>query len=138
MNNAPTTVIPSTPGQVLADLYGAVAATDVAAAAACLHPEVVLHVPGTHPRAGDHVGIEAVLTFVADSVSGGGPVEQIEVVDLLSGNDHAAALCEIDGLEDGVVTMHNRTVHLMRFEDGLIREVWFHNWDQGVVDAFWG
>ena len=37
-----------------------------------------------------------------------------------------------------VAALDNSTVHLARVESGRIAEIWFHNFDQQAVDAFWG
>jgi len=33
--------------------------------------------------------------------------------------------------------LHNRTVHALRVDDGRTAEIWFHNFAQTSVDAFW-
>ena len=136
MNDMTTATIPSTT-EVLTELYTAIGTGDLQAAEALLHPDVVLHVPGAHPAAGDHTGPEAVIAFTVRATTGTERVEQIEVLDLLGGSTHAAALCNAEGYRDGEHVMHNRTLHLYRIEGGLVRDIWFHNWDQSVVDAFW-
>ena len=134
---ATATVTAETPAEVLGAVYAALGAGDLAAAAARLHPDVVLHVPGTHAAAGDHVGSTAVLAFIERALGGTERVERIEVLDLLGGAEHAAVLCNAEGYRDGVHAMHNRTLHLVRVLDGSVRDIWFHNWDQSVVDDFW-
>jgi ketosteroid isomerase-like protein len=95
-------------------------------------------VPGSNPVAGDHVGLDAILEFVltTQSILGTGS-EGLRLVDLTAGATHATAICEVTGQRAGRPVMHNRTVHILRIDDGRIAEIWFHNFDQTTVDAFW-
>lgn len=126
-----------TAAELLAGLYQAVACGDLDAARRHLHPDVVLHVPGRQPLSGDHSGVDAVLAFVAASSTTAGRTEKIEVLDVLDGAEHAAAYCHVTGERDGRSMLENRTLHLFRVAGGQIAEIWFHNWDQEAVDAFW-
>ena len=123
--------------ELLAGLYTAIATADVAAAHALLAPDVVLHVPGTHPMAGDHEGRDAVLAFAAASSTLADRTEDVDIIDMLEGTAHAAALCLVTGRREGRVALVNRTVHLFRVEGQRLAEIWFHNWDQQATDAFW-
>lgn len=127
------------PAAVAAAFYEAYLADDVAAASAFLAPDVVLHVPGSNPVSGDHVGLDGILGWVlaSQAITAEGTVST-RVVDLTGGATHATVICEVTGDRPGRATMHNRTVHVLRVDDGLIAEIWFHNWDQPSVDAFWG
>ena len=119
--------------------YDAVSNGDVAGALGALDPDIVLHVPGRHPLAGDHHGTDGVLDFVVRSRELTVDGERIEVLDLLAGRSHVAALCRVTAERPDGRTLDNRTVHLMRTgADGRIVETWLHNADQHVVDAFWG
>jgi uncharacterized protein len=122
---------------VVVGLYTALLSGDRSAAHAVLHPDAVLHVPGGHPLAGDHEGRDAVLAFVAASSMAADRSEQVDVLDLLEGETHVAALCLVTGLRDARPSLENRTVHLFRIDGHRIVEIWFHNWDQAAVDAFW-
>ena len=133
-----TTNTPTRSTDVVARFYRAVREDDVEAALAALSPDVVLHVPGTHPLAGEHRGTDGLLGFVLGcrEVATGG--EQTEVLDLLEGEDHVAALCRVTAERSDGAVLDNRTVHLLHTDAaGLISEIWFHNWDQPGVDAFW-
>ena len=56
---------------------------------------------------------------------------------MLAGADHVAVYLDVRGERDGRVDLENRTIHLFRIADGRVAEIWFHNWDQRAVDAFW-
>ena len=118
--------------------YDAVRTGDVEGALGTLHPDVVLHVPGIHPLAGQHRGPQGVLDFVLRSRELTTNGEDIEVVDLLAGGSHVAALCRVTANRSDGRALDNRTVHLMRTSsDGRIAEIWFHNANQDEVNAFW-
>jgi uncharacterized protein len=111
---------------------------DAAGATALLAQDVVLHVPGRHPLAGDYHGREGLARFAAQSlrVTHGG--ERLALLDVLAGDRFVAALCRVEATGRGPTALDNRTLHLARVESGHIAEIWFHNFDQHAVDAFWG
>ena len=126
-----------TPTDAVLGVYRAVLGGDPAAATDLLAADAVLHIPGRQPLAGDHHGRDAVLEAVAGHSHRAGRTERIEIRDVLAGADHVAVYCDVHGERDGRVALENRTIHLFRLVDGRIAEIWFHNWDQGRVDAFW-
>jgi ketosteroid isomerase-like protein len=105
---------------------------------ALLSDDVVLHVPGRHQLAGDYRGPQGVAQFAAASRAVAVDGEQTEVVDVLEGHTFVAALCRVQARRPGNVALDNSTLHLARVESGRIAEIWFHNFDQHAVDAFWG
>jgi uncharacterized protein len=126
-----------TPGEVATDLYQAFGAGDLAALKAHLADDVVLHVPGHQPLTGEHHGPDGFVQFLLASRAATQDGERVELVDVLGGARYAAGYCRITGERDDRQPLDNTTVHLMRIEAGLVREVWFHNWDQDNVDQFW-
>jgi hypothetical protein len=56
----------------------------------------------------------------------------------MAGREFVAALCLVEGKQIGREALVNRTVHVAKVESGQITEIWFHNFDQHAVDAFWG
>ena len=135
MNN--TTTEAKLVTEVALQLYAAVQRGDVTAALDALHPEVELHVPGTHPLAGAHRGPDAVLGFVAAARERTDDGEHIEVIDVLASDRHVAVLCEVRATRAGRRPLHNRTVHLLRVADDRIAEIWLHNFDDLSVNDFW-
>jgi len=127
----------TSPADVARRLYDAVGTGDLVAASAWLAEDVVLHVPGTHPLAGDHVGLDGFARFLAESaaVTDGG--EDIEVVDVLGGEHHAAVYCHVTATRPGRAPLDNMTVHLLAVRDGRVVEAWLHNRDDAAVSAFW-
>jgi ketosteroid isomerase-like protein len=125
------------PAEVVADVYRAFATDDVVAMRAHLADDVLLHVPGDQPLTGDHRGPDGVIQFFTASRALTEDGERIELIDVLGGARYAAGYCRITGERAGREPLDNTTVHLMRVEAGLVREIWFHNWDQDNVDQFW-
>lgn len=125
-----------TDADVVRNFYACLRAGDAPGAARLLSPEVILHVPGRHPLAGDYRGPTGLFEFAASSrrIAAGG--DQTELVDVLSGSQFVAALCRVRATRPGS-TLDNQTIHLAKIESGRIVEIWFHNFDQHAVDAFW-
>ena len=123
--------------EVVLAVYGAIASGELEAARPALHPEVTLHVPGTHPLAGVHVGPDALFGFVLSSrhLTEGG--EQIELVDVLRGDRHVGVYCTVRASRPGRAPLVNPTIHLVRLEDGLVAEIWLRNFDDLSVNDFW-
>ena len=132
-----TTIQDTTPTDLVLGIYRAVVAGDPAAAALALADDAILHVPGRQPLAGDHHGREAVLAAIAGHSNRAGRTERLEIRDVLAGADHVAVYLDVRGERDGRVDLENRTIHLFRIAAGRVAEIWFHNWDQRAVDAFW-
>ena len=127
----------TTDRELVVTLYRAVAEGDVALAAAALDDDVTLHVPGTHPLAGDHRGPEAVLAFAAATRALTDDGEQIEILDVLVGERYVAVAARVRATRAGRTPLDNRTVHLLRLDGGRVAEIWLHNFDDLTVSDFW-
>jgi ketosteroid isomerase-like protein len=134
---ASTTPVARAHTDVAVGLYGAVARGDLDAAVDYLADDVVLHVPGSHPLAGDHRGRAGFQRFLADSRSLTEAGEQVELIDLMQGRDHVAVYCRVRAERAGRPPLDNTTVHVLRIDNGRVAEAWFHNWDDASVARFW-
>ena len=102
-------------------------------------PDVVFHVPGRHPLAGDHSGVDAVRRYlgaVAEVLGGSGGFTVLSCfTDPVSGEvlvEGSAWYAEIGG------SPQVRTVvHLLRIVDGRLAELWEHPFEPRVEDQFW-
>jgi ketosteroid isomerase-like protein len=138
MNNMTEPVAPTTsPGEVTMALYAALLTNQLDEARRYAHDDVVLHVPGTHPLSGEHHGPDALVRFVEASRERTESGEQIEVLDVLEGVDHAAAYLRVTAERAGRAPLDNTTVHVLRLVEGRVAEVWLHNWDNTAVNEFW-
>jgi uncharacterized protein len=109
---------------------------DVEAVAALLHDDVVWHVPGTSPIAGDHAGRASVIAYFE---------RRRELADHTFVMHPKGALEDGDAvvqLVDGEATIGGEprtwsTAGVYRVEDGRIREVWLVPLDLAAFDAIW-
>jgi ketosteroid isomerase-like protein len=95
--------------------------------------DVVYHIPGRNPFAGDHRGKRAVLRlFEVDR----GASFRSEIHDVLANDRHAVALTRVRGEREGRI-LDDITVHVVHVSHGKITEAWFFPGDQAASDAFW-
>lgn len=123
--------------QIVTDLYRAVRDGDLVTASQFLDPEVVLRVPGTHPLAGEHRGRAAFARFSQQTRALTVDGEQIDILDILEGDDHTAVYCRVRAARDNGAELDNTTVHMLQIRDGVVTQAWLHNWDDVTVDRFW-
>jgi len=117
----------------------ALAAGDMAALAASLHPDVVWHQPGSHSLAGDHAGPDRVLALLGGFMqrSNGTFALQPTGQPMVNG-DLVSLPVAFSATSDGKADLRMTGVDLFRVADDLIAEVWLFSADQEVEDAFWG
>lgn len=96
-------------------------------------PDVVAHVPAV----GSLNGIDEVATFLLETGAKTDNGEHFELLDTLVGQRFAALYFRITAERAGREPLDNLTVHLARFVDDQIAEIWFHNFDGAAVAAFW-
>ena len=96
-------------------------------------PNVIAHVPAV----GDLEGVDALVGFLLETSAKAENGEHFELLDTLVGTNHAAFYFRITANRPGRPPLDNLTLHLARLEDGLIAEIWFHNFDGPAVAAFW-
>jgi hypothetical protein len=118
-------------------LYRAINDRDFAAAETCFAPDVLWHLPGASPIAGDHRGWAEIRDNFMSKL---GP---------LSGDTFRAELLDVGVGERFIVTVQRATAshrgkslditacQLMTVHDGLIHEVRGHYSDQQALDNFW-
>jgi ketosteroid isomerase-like protein len=101
-----------------------------------LHTEdVVMHVPGTGPVAGDHHGRDGIAAaFQKEAALLDGPPEFEDHDDL--GSDHHAVGLVIQRLRRGGRTLEGRQTIIAHVRDGKFSEIWFQPEDQTAYDAF--
>ena len=89
------------------------------------------------PRRGRSRGRRRPGRFLAETAAKADHGEHFELLDTLIGSDHAALYFRITASRHGRAPLDNLTLHLVRFENGQIAEIWFHNFDGPAVAAFW-
>lgn len=98
--------------------------------------DIVWHVAGTGPLAGDYEGAAEVigqLTKIAE-LSGGSARPQVH--DVLVSNDHTVVLVTISAERAGKQLQLN-LVHVIHAENGKAAEVWTHSADPAAAAQFW-
>jgi ketosteroid isomerase-like protein len=117
--------------------YEAFARKDWNAAGECFTDDVVWHLPGRSPIAGDYRGWNAIL---ADFFAMLGPRSngtfRAELVDVLVGEQVVAAFQHATGQRNGK-RLDLTACQVMSFRDGRIAEVRGHYADQYQLDEFW-
>ena len=123
----------------LTQFYDALAAGDLAAAAAGLTEDSVLHVPGRSTNTGTYTGRDAVLGFVGQASAATGGTLQLDVHRVLDDGEWGVALATYRATRpDREQPLENNLAHVARLRDGRIAESWLHSRDQYEVDEFWG
>jgi len=109
-------------------------ARDLATVEALVDAEVVWHVPGNHPQAGDLRGRDALMDFLTRVGELGFWLREHDVF----GNDaHVSALSEMGATRPGV-SVCTRVVSIFHFRDGRQVERWFYPEDQHAWNAIFG
>ena len=112
-------------------------AGDRDALAELIDDEVVWHVPGTGPLAGDIHGREAVLRWLERLHEVTHGTFTLQEHDVLGTDDHVVALSLTAAVQKGVgVKVH--VVSVFHFRDGRQRERWFHPADLAAWDRMLG
>ena len=118
--------------------YGAASrAGDRPAAFALFADDVVGHVPGRSPVAGEKRGKAAVVGYIEDAFARAHGDVTVELLDSLVGRDHIALLVR-ERLVAPDRTLDIRRANLYRVVDDRITEIWIFENDQYAVDEFFG
>jgi uncharacterized protein len=98
--------------------------------------DIVWHVAGTGPLAGDYEGAAQVMGLLGKiSALCSGPV-QPELHDVLVSDDHTVALTTIRAERAGKQLQLN-LVHVIHADNGKATEVWTHSSDPAAAAEFW-
>ena len=103
---------------------------------AVLDPEIVWHVPGHSPIAGDHRGPDAVLRYFTTRRELAGATMQMYPGAVLS-DEHAVVQLVNGSAELNGKSVEWRTVGVYRIEDGRVAEVWLVPLDLAEFDRIW-
>ena len=97
--------------------------------------DVVWHIGGRGPLAGDYRGKDEVLGFLAKTLEMTGGTFTLEIHDVLANDEHAVALVVARGEREGK-TLEDRQAHVLHIKDGKVTEYWGHPGDQYAIDEF--
>ena len=109
--------------QVLRNGYDAFARGDFEAIKATLADDIVWHVGGTSPFAGDYKGLDEVFGFFGKLGEVFDAPPSIEIHDVLANDDHAVALVT-NTAKKGGNTRTSQHTHVYHMKDGKAVEFW--------------
>jgi ketosteroid isomerase-like protein len=116
--------------------YDAFSKGDMDAIRATFADDIVAHIAGHSPIAGNYRGSDAVFEFFGKLFELSGGTFAVEVHSVLADDEHAAVLSKQTGQRDGK-TLAVDSVELFHFRDGKISEFWSLSPDQDAEDDFW-
>ena len=116
--------------------YAAYTSGDMDTVNELLADDVVWHVAGRSPLAGDYSGKEQVFGFFGKLQELSGGTATVEVHDLLADDEHGVAIVTEIATRDGE-THRSRTTHVLHLRDGKVTELWDAHVDQYSADEFW-
>jgi ketosteroid isomerase-like protein len=122
---------------VVRRLYRAVADRDFIVVESCFAEDVVWHLPGESPIAGDHHGWSQIRdNFMAKLGPLSGGTFRADLVDVAIGDLFVVAVQHATAAYAGK-SLDITACQLITVRDGLIHEVRGHYSDQEALDAFW-
>ena len=125
----------STPIETMQPYIAAARSGDFSAAYRFFSDDIVGHVPGRSPVAGELHGRDAVIGYIesARALSHGSDID-VELVDMLASDERVALIVrEVFHLADGDVEIGRANVY--RVQDGEITEIWIYEANQYEVDS---
>ncbi|MEX2394357.1 MAG: nuclear transport factor 2 family protein [Actinomycetota bacterium] len=116
--------------------YEAFARGDLQTVGQNITDDVVWHVGGRSPVAGDYKGQDEVFGLFGRLFELSEGTLKLDVHDILADDDHAVALVTMSADRNGK-HLDMRSVHVMNIQEGRTREFWAFDEDQAADDAFW-
>ncbi len=99
-------------------------------------PDIVWHIAGTGPLAGDYEGAAQVMGVLGKISELSGGTVRPQLHDVLVSDDHTVALTSIRAERAGRQLQLN-LVHVIHAENGKATEVWTHSSDPAAAAQFW-
>ena len=100
-----------------------------------IHQDVVWHIPYESWFSREVTNRAAALDFLQNLIDVTGGTFILEDVHISGNDDHVLTVQRIGGTHQGNTKVFDM-VTVIRFEDGLQRERWFHFLDQEAMNAF--
>lgn len=98
--------------------------------------DIVWHVGGRSPLAGNYKGIDEVFGFFGKTIELSGGTLKLEIHDILANDEHAVALVS-SRAERGGKRLADNGAHIFHVKDGKVIEFWAHPQDAYADDEFW-
>jgi uncharacterized protein len=122
--------------QVIRNGYDAFGKGDIPTVLAMFADDIVWHIPGRSPLAGDYTGPQEVLGFFGTLQDRGEGSFRLEFHDLLASDDHVVVLVN-EIAHRGDKALNSPSVHVWHVRDGKVTEFWGMSKDIYAVDEFW-
>lgn len=104
---------------------------DLDAIASLIAEDVVWHLPGDHPLAGEYIGRDRVLGLLASLPALGFTLREHDV---FGDDEHVCALSYMGARRDGLA-IETRVVSIFHFRDGRQTERWLYPEDAAAWDV---
>jgi uncharacterized protein len=101
-----------------------------------LAEDVVWHVPGRGPLAGEYRGIAEVMALFGKISELSGGTARFTLHDVLANGDHMISLATVTAERAGR-EYRDKLVHVMQVRDGKAAEVWTYAADPFAAEEFW-
>ena len=98
---------------------------------------MVLHVGGRNPLAGDYHGVDEVFGFFARVVELSSGTFQTQLHDTVANDEHAVGLSIASAQREGKSLEDARGAEVYHVRDGRVTEAWFMTEDPYTFDDFW-
>ena len=123
--------------QKLKDGYAAFKNQDFETLNELFADDIIWHVPGTSPLAGDYKGKEEVFGFFGKTIEMSGGTFSLETHDFFANDERGVVLATVTAQRGGK-TLNSRQANVMRFDDqGRVAEFWNFLEDTEVASEFW-
>jgi uncharacterized protein len=125
------------PVQRIREGYEAFGRGDLEAIRDQFSPDIVWHIGGHSPLAGDYKGIDALFEFFGRVVSETGGTLKNEVHDILANDTHGVVLLTQSGERNGKKLSMNCVQVVHRDAESRVTESWWIPVDERTDDEFW-
>ena len=98
--------------------------------------DILWHIAGRSPLAGDYKGRDQVFGFFGKLMELSDGTSKIEVHDILANDEHAVAIVTGSGTRNGK-SLNSPDVHVFHMKNGQVVEFWDSPLDQYEADEFW-
>jgi uncharacterized protein len=116
--------------------YAAFGSGDMAALRELFADDLVWHVGGRSPIAGDYKGKDEVLGFFAQLAERAGGTLRLALHDVLANDEHVVALVKVTAEREGK-TLDDSGAQVFHVQGGKVTESWLHPGDSYASDEFW-
>jgi ketosteroid isomerase-like protein len=116
--------------------YAAYSSGDMDTITQLFAEDILWHVAGRSPIAGDYKGRDQVFGFFGKLMELSNGTSTIEVHDILANDDHGVALVTGSATR-GDKSLRGQDVHTFHLRDGKVVEFWDSPLDQYEADEFW-